>query len=69
MTELRETIQFAYTGNGADVALSSDEHAGTTDGRSLHGDFWNTWMQPEFERFVRECINSKANYSVTKCDP
>lgn len=69
VTELRETIQFDYQGNGADVALSSDEHAGTTDGQSLHGDFWQTWMQPEFEQFVRECINSRTNYSVAKCDP
>ena len=69
VVELRETIQFAYTGNGADVELASDHHAGTTDGQSLHGDFWQTWRQPEFERFIRECVNSSSGYSVTKCDP
>lgn len=69
VTELRETIQFAYTGNGNDVELSSDKHAGTTDGRSLHGDFWNTWRQPEFEQFIKTCINSKRAHTNKKCDP
>lgn len=67
VTELRETIQFPYTGNGRDVALSSDHH-GAAPGSSLHGDFWNTWMQPEFERLVRECVVGTA-YTARKCDP
>ena len=29
VTELRETIQFPYVGNGTDVALSSDKVMGT----------------------------------------
>ena len=68
MVELRQTVQFAYVGAGDDVALTSDDHGGARGG-SLHGDFWNTWVQPEFERFVRECITSKATYTVAKCDP
>jgi hypothetical protein len=35
----------------------------------LHADFWNTWMQPEFERFVKECVSGTVPYSVAKCDP
>jgi hypothetical protein len=69
MVGLRETVQFKYVGNGTDVELSSDHHAGTTDGRSLHGDFWNTWMQPEFERYVKECVSGTVTYSVARCDP
>jgi hypothetical protein len=69
MVGLRETIQFQYTGNGTDVELSSDHHAGTDDGRSLHGDFWNSWMQPEFERYVKECVSGTVTYSVARCDP
>lgn len=65
VTELRETVQFQYVGNGTDVALSSDAPGG--DGRSLHGDFWNAWMQPEFERFVKECVVTQV--SVAKCQP
>jgi hypothetical protein len=69
MVGLRETVQFKYVGNGTDIGLSSDEHAGKTDGMSLHADFWNTWMQPEFERFVKECVSGTVPYSVAKCDP
>lgn len=70
VTELRETIQFEYVGDGTDVELSSDAMAGTTDGQSLHGDFWQTWMQNEFEDFINTCVVSKTNgYSVKKCDP
>lgn len=69
MTQLRETIQFAYTGKGTDVELSSDRMAGTTDGLSMHADFWNTWAQPEFEQFIRDCVNSNANFASAKCQP
>lgn len=69
MVGVKETIQFAYTGPGNDVGLASDAMMGTSDGKSLHADFWNTWMQPEFEAFIKTCITSKANYSAAKCDP
>jgi hypothetical protein len=70
MTTLRETIQFPYVGNGTDVELSSDEHAGKTDGASLHADFWNTWMQKEFEQLILTCVTKKTSaYSTAKCDP
>lgn len=69
VAELRETVQFKYVENGQNVALSSD-HDLTARGSSLHGDFWNTWMQPEFEQFVKTCIVSKTSaYSTAKCDP
>lgn len=68
VTELRETVQFQYTGPGNDVALSSDAHAGVNDGQSLHGDFWNAWRQPEFEQFIKTCVNN-VGYSTAKCDP
>ena len=70
MVELRESFQFAYTGPGNDVALSSDLHHGTTDGVTLHADFWNTWEQAAFETFLKTCVTSKTTaYSVAKCDP
>lgn len=69
MVQLRETIQYAYTGDGTDVALDSDHHSGTTDGRSMHADFWNTWQQDRFEVIVRDCINVRANYTNAKCSP
>lgn len=70
VAELRETIQFPYVGNGTDVALSSDKMMGTSDGRSLHADFWQTWRDKEFGDFLKTCIVSQtAAYSTSKCDP
>lgn len=62
MTELRETISFDYPGNGSDIQLTSDM-PGMRPGSSLHGDYWNTWIQTGgtfggFVGMVRDCINS-----------
>lgn len=55
--QLRETIMFAYTGKGNDVMLTSDHERGTTDGKSMHADFWNTWDPAGFATMVRNCVN------------
>lgn len=68
VTALRETIQFAYTGDGTDVGLTSDPMMGVTDGQSLHADFWNTWRQDEFTQFIKQCVNG-VNYVAKSCDP
>lgn len=65
--ELRMTIQFQYTGKGTDVMLSSDHMANTTDGRSLHADFWNTWVQSGFQTVVHNCINPGLNRTAARC--
>jgi hypothetical protein len=65
--ELRMTIQFQYTGHGTDLVLSSDHMANTTDGRSLHADFWNTWVQTGFQTMVTDCINPGLNRSAALC--
>jgi hypothetical protein len=67
MTELRETIQYAYTGNGTDLKLSSDAMAGTSDGRSLHADFWNTWEMTGFTSMVKNCVNSGGDFTAAEC--
>ncbi|MFC7488753.1 DUF1996 domain-containing protein [Knoellia sp. CPCC 206453] len=67
MVQLRETIQYAYTGNGADVALTSDH--GMRSGTEMHVDFWNTWDQAGFEDMVRTCITVASAYSAARCDP
>ena len=64
---LREAIQFKYVGNGSDVALSSDAMAGTSGGRSAHGDFWNTWDQAGLESLVHNCISGKGTFTVAEC--
>lgn len=69
MVGLNETIEFAYTGHGSDVALSSDAMDNTSDGRSMHGDFWNAWNQPVFEKFVHDCVNVKADFTNAECMP
>lgn len=67
MVSLVETIQFAYTGNGADVELASDPMTGTSDGQSMHADFWNTWDQAAFEEVVRNCVNPGGKFSSNEC--
>ena len=70
MVQLRQTIQFDYVGNGTDVELSSDAHAGFHDGETMHADFWNTWRQSEFVDYVRVCVTTQtAEYSTAKCQP
>lgn len=64
---LRITIQFQYTGRGTDLMLSSDHMANTTDGRSLHADFWNAWVQTGFQTMVRNCINPGLNRTAALC--
>lgn len=69
MVGLNETVQFPYVGNGTDVALSSDEMEGTSDGLSMHGDFWNGWDQPTFEKFVNDCVNNSGLFTNKECMP
>ena len=61
------TISWSYTGRGTDLALSSDSHMGTSDGRSLHADFWNTWVQAGYTSLVRDCINPGLMRSSARC--
>ena len=69
MTRLKETIQFSYVGRGDNVGLSSDPMHGVSDGRSLHGDFWNTWDQTFFVNYIKDCVTSRTSYTKAKCQP
>jgi hypothetical protein len=42
--------------DGTGSFLSSDEMAGTNNGRSAHGDFWNAWDQDALETTVARCL-------------
>lgn len=44
--------------NGTGFNLSSDAGEGTSRGRSLHADFWNTWKQTALASLVNQCINT-----------
>ena len=68
MISLRETIQFNYTGKGADLELSSDAMMGKTDGASAHGDFWNTWQPAALASLVKNCISGTGTYTTAECD-
>lgn len=59
LTKLRMVVAYGYTGNGSNVRLSSDP-VGGTPGRTMHADFWNTWVQPGMERMVAECVNAQT---------
>jgi hypothetical protein len=71
VAQLRQTIQYAYYGAGADgtnVALESDPPGG--DGTTMHGDFWNTWNQSIFEGFIRKCVQGLSATTYTgSCGP
>ena len=67
MVSLNETIQYTYTGKGTDLTLSSDHHAGTNDGQSMHADFWNTWNQPALTSMIRNCVVSQSSYTDGQC--
>lgn len=64
---LRMTLQFAYTGMGTDLELSSDAMMGTTDGQSLHGDFWNTWAPGGLASMVRNCVAPGGRPTSAEC--
>ena len=76
VVQLRETIQYVYTGNGSDVALTSDAHAmpGMPDmavmpgmaGTSFHVDFWNTWQPGALKDYVARCVQTAAE---ADCEP
>jgi hypothetical protein len=70
IAQLRQTVQYAYYGAGADgtnVALTSDGTGG--DGTSMHGDFWNTWNQSILTGFIRKCVQGLSATTYTgSCD-
>jgi hypothetical protein len=42
--------------DGRGYYLASDPENGSGDGRTAHGDFWNTWDQPALEHVVDRCL-------------
>jgi hypothetical protein len=62
--QLRETIQYNYTGTGTDVELSSDH--GAAPGSTMHVDFWNTWDQTGLVALLNNCI--KVQGAASLCD-
>jgi hypothetical protein len=70
VTQLRETVSFDYTGDGTDVALSSDfNHDGVLvapRGSTFHVDFWNTWDQTAFVSFINRCVQTSEE---ANCKP
>ena len=58
----RLSIHVTYRiSDGRGYQLSSDAPAGTSDGRSAHGDFWNTWDQRALERLIDACLPDGAS--------
>jgi hypothetical protein len=64
---LRETIQYDYQGRGDDLVLSSDSMMGTSDGQSLHADFWNAWTTAGMASMVKNCVNPGGNPTAAEC--
>ena len=64
---LRETISYAYTGHGTDLELSSDPEHGTTDGQSLHADFFNAWDTAGMASMVKNCVSGTGTFTAAEC--
>jgi hypothetical protein len=56
VTQLKETVQYHYVGDPANVVLSSDEHDGVTGGRSLHADYVQSWAAGGLQAEISKCI-------------
>ncbi|HEX2234932.1 MAG TPA: DUF1996 domain-containing protein, partial [Actinomycetota bacterium] len=64
LPELRMTLKWDYQGDGRDVTLASGSPY------TMHGDFWNTWVQTGLEQMVDQCINTSSGHphgSQTVC--
>ena len=62
LAELRIRVNWDYRGTGEDIMLSSDQ-PGDPAGRTLHADFWNTWVQTGgtfggMVGMVQKCVNT-----------
>jgi len=44
--------RFDYQGDGTNIGVSSG------DIHSIHGDFWNTWVQPSLTKAINRCIKT-----------
>jgi hypothetical protein len=40
---------------------------GTTDGQSMHGDFWNAWQPAGLASMVRNCVNPGGHFTTAEC--
>jgi hypothetical protein len=54
--DLRMTISWDYRGDGKDVSLSSG-HPNT-----MHGNYWNTWVQSGLQEMIDRCINTTLRH-------
>jgi hypothetical protein len=52
LPDLRMNIGWDYQGNGTDVSLSSGHP------HTLHGNYWNTWVQSGLKKMIDVCINT-----------
>ncbi len=66
--QLKETFQLAYTGDPADLVLSSDAVEGGTNGTSMHADWVNGWDPTAFQTVIDQCITSSKAAAAKVCD-
>jgi hypothetical protein len=52
LPDLRMNISWDYQGDGTDVSLSSGHP------HTLHGNYWNTWVQSGLQEMIDVCINT-----------
>jgi len=66
MPQLRETIQYPNPNKVpvADLAVSSDPMMGGHNGSSMHGDFFNAWVQSGLETMLNECVRQRTTSTI-----
>ncbi len=63
--QLKETVQYQYVGDPSLLVLSSDVADGTSQGRSLHGDFLNGWDPSGLQAEDDNCVVPSKNIGKT----
>jgi Domain of unknown function (DUF1996) len=56
LPRLAFNIKWPISDGASGYNLSSDAAMGTSQGQSLHADFWNTWQQSALEATVMRCL-------------
>jgi hypothetical protein len=57
LPRLAVNIKWPISNGASGYNLSSDAAMGTSQGGSLHADFWNTWQQSVLETTLMQCFN------------
>lgn len=69
MVQLRETVTYPNPDKvpARYLGLTSDAMMGGHNGSTMHGDFWNAWVQSGLESMVAHCVAPGGKPSTAEC--